>query len=392
MRVLAVIAVALCLGATLGVGISWARYGSDSSASAIRIEDVSNVALPGAAPASDASPKVTVDSEEHDFGAVENDSVVSHSFRFTNSGAAPLTLKAGGTTCQKCTIAQISKETLQPGESVDVTVQYTAGPSTPKFRQSATILTNDPDRPRVELGVTGSITAILDVDPTQLVFSKLSVHDTRTLDIKLVNHLTDTLTITGHEWSDKATEEFVELQIKPLDEEALKKGNGKSGQLVSVTIKPGLPLGTFRQKLTLNTDLPGNRSVEVEVQATIASDISLVGGGWDSEDGVLKLGPVVSKEGAKRTLLVLVRGPHRNDVQIRIGEVWPDFMKVSVGEKSSINDGAIVQFPLTIEIPPGSPSANHLGSKLGKLARIVLDTTHPEATQVKVPVRFAIEE
>lgn len=392
MRVFAVIIVSLALGASLGVGISWARYGSDTSASAIRLEVASGTLPVDSVPSDETAPKVAVDAEEFDFGAVENDSIVSHSFRFTNQGAAPLTLKAGGTTCQKCTIAEISKDTLQPGETVDVTVQYTAGTSTPKFRQSATILTNDPGRPRVELGVTGSITAILGVEPTQLVFSKLSVHDTRTLEVKLFNHLTDSLNVTNHEWSDKATEKFVELEIKPLDAEALGKVKAKSGRLVSVTIKPGLPLGTFRQKLTLTTDLPGNRAVEIEVLATIASDISLVGGGWDNEDGVVKVGPVVSKDGAKRTLLVLVRGPYRNDVQIKVGEVWPGFLKVNVGDKTSINDGAVVQFPLTVEIPPGSPSANHLGSKLGKLARITLETTHPEAKQVKVPVRFAIEE
>ena len=391
MRASLVIIASLILGATLGVGITWARYGSSTSADALRVASVDDSALSTPTNNSAGAAKVSVDAEEFDFGPIENDSVVSHKFRFTNRGTVPLTLKAGGTTCQKCTIAEIAHDTIAPDESVDVVVQYTAGPSTPKFRQSATILTNDPDRSRVELSVTGSITAILGVEPTQLTFSKLSVHDSGTLTARLLNHITDTLNIVSHEWSDKSTEAFVDVDFKPLDEEALKKANAKSGLLVSVTIKPGLPLGAFRQKLTLTTDLPGNRTVDLDVQATIASDISLTGGGWNDADGYLHIGPILSKDGAKRTVRVLIHGPFRNDVDLKVGEVSPSLLKVSLGEKTSIND-SVVQYPLTIEIPKGSPSANHLGSKIGKMARIILETTHPEAKQIKVPVRFAIEQ
>jgi hypothetical protein len=79
-------------------------------------------------------------------------------------------------------------------------------------------------------------------------------------------------------------------------------------------------------------------------------------------------------------------------VQVSVGEVEPDFLRVTIGEKTEINQGAVVQFPLTIEIPPGSPYVNHLGSKLGKLAQIIIETTHPDAKQVKIPLRFAVEE
>jgi hypothetical protein len=338
------------------------------------------------------SPKVAVDETEHDFGPVESDSIISHDFEFTNQGTAPLKLEAGGTTCQKCTIAEITQGELPPGASVPVTIRYTAGAATPQFRQSATILTNDRERPRVELTVSGSITSILDIQPSQLVFGKLSVHEEQTLEAKLISHLTDSIAVTDYAWSDPSTDKHFDVRFQPLDADALAKAKGKSGQLVVVTIRPGLPLGQYRQKLTLTTDLPDQRSVELEVLATITSDISLVGGGWDEENGFLRIGPVSSRDGAKRNVLVLVRGPHRNDVRIKVGEVWPAFLRVTIGEKGKIGDGAVVKFPLSIEIPPGSPSANHLGSKVGKIARITLETTHPDARQVKVPVRFAVEE
>jgi hypothetical protein len=247
-------------------------------------------------------------------------------------------------------------------------------------------------RSRVELTVTGSITSIVSVEPSQLVFSNLSVHDERTLEAKLINHLTNSISITDYELSDPSTAKFIDVRFRPMDAETLARAEGRSGQIVAVTIRPGLPLGQYRQKLILTSDLPEQRKVELEVLATITSDISLVGGGWIDDNGFVHIGPVNSRDGARRNVLVLVRGPHRNDVQIKVGEVWPTFLRVTLGEKGTIGDGAVVKFPLSIEIPPGSPSANHLGSKVGKIARITLETTHPEAKQVKVPVRFAVEE
>jgi hypothetical protein len=47
--------------------------------------------------------------------------------------------------------------------------------------------------------------------------------------------------------------------------------------------------------------------------------------------------------------------------------------------------------PLTVEVPPGAPDANYLGSP-GKLGEILLETTHPEAKQVRLLVQLAVEQ
>lgn len=391
MRAAIVVIISLGVGVALGSGLTWARYGGSSSESALAWKG-EPLPLPGSKSNISGTPKVTVDTVEHDFGAVQNDSVVTCEFRFSNQGTAPLTLEPGGTTCQKCTIAEISKSELPPGESVPITIRYMAGAATPQFRQTATILTNDPDRPRVELTISGSITSILTVEPAQLVFSKLSVHDQQTLDARLVNHLNGSLSITGYELSDPSTRQFIDVQFRPMDTAELARAEGKSGQIVSVTIRPGLPLGQYRQKLVLTTNVADQRTVELEVLATITSDISLVGGGWDEDNGFVRIGPVKSRDGATRNVLVLVRGPGRKDVQMKVSEVRPDFLRATVGQPEPIGDGAVIKFPVTIEIPPGSPSANHLGSKVGKLAQIILETTHADAKQIKIPIRFATEE
>jgi len=390
MRVFLVIVLSTAAGAALGAGLTWAKYGSATSASAIVVEAIDQTQKnPGA---NQKSPRAKVDAESFDFGAIEAETSVEHAFKLTNTGTAQLTVTAAGTTCQKCTIAELDRNTLEPGETMDVVVRYQASIGQSKFRQTATLQTNDPLQPRIELTISGEVTSMLRLEPRELVFSKLSVHDTASLEAKLYNFVGDELKVVGHKWSDAGSSELVVVEFVPLDQAALDITQAKSGQKIVVTIKPGLPLGLHRQKLLIDVETPEPKQLELEIMATIASDFSLAGVGWKEDDGYLNIGPVQSKSGTSRKLMLLARGPHRHDAQITVGEVWPEFLKVTVGDKSEINDGAVVQYPLTIEIPPGSPYVNHLGSQLGKLARVVIETTHPDAKQVKIPIRFAVEE
>ena len=69
----------------------------------------------------------------------------------------------------------------------------------------------------------------------------------------------------------------------------------------------------------------------------------------------------------------------------------PSVLKVSLGQPSEINNGAVVADAVMIDIPPGSPPVNHLGSEQGKLGEIILETTHPQVPKLRILVRFAVE-
>ena len=43
-----------------------------------------------------------------------------------------------------------------------------------------------------------------------------------------------------------------------------------------------------------------------------------------------------------------------------------------------------------IEIPPGSPTVDCLGSEQGKLGEIILESTHPQVPKLRILVRFAV--
>ena len=70
-----------------------------------------------------AFPKFTFDQEEHNFGQIRDGDIVSHTFRFTNSGEAPLIISKATAACG-CTVPQWPKQPIPVGGSGEIQVQF----------------------------------------------------------------------------------------------------------------------------------------------------------------------------------------------------------------------------------------------------------------------------
>jgi hypothetical protein len=330
----------------------------------------------------------------HDFGHVERDTKVWHTFKITNVGQGVLTLKDGGTTCTACTIAALSHSTVAPGQSTDVTVQYEVNPQKARFSQIATLLTNDPKRPRVELAIMGLVTSRFNVSPAELTFTNVSAREPTTAEVKITTSVADQLKIASAEvGSPEAADDF-QLTSEPLRAEQLQTDGAKAGSKLLVTLKPGLPLGPIRQTIRLTIDTgpdsqPG--SLVIPVEGIVVSDLSIVGPKWNSDLGVLTIGSVRGAEGAKRELRLLVRGDARRDVRVEPAEVKPSWLKVLVGEPTELSP-SVMQLPLSVEIPAGSPPSIHLGTDQGAYGEVVLRVQgHPDVREMRMLVKFLVE-
>jgi hypothetical protein len=165
----------------------------------------------------------------------------------------------------------------------------------------------------------------------------------------------------------------------------------RSGYLVDVTVKPGLPLGGFRQTILVQTGLKSVPTVQIPLAGTVVGDISIVGQGWDEENGILTLGRVSSYQGAQRRLLLFTRGSLAKQVQFTLVRCDPDLLQVDqqkLKETTTIGSGTVSQTPLVIRIPKGSRRAYYLGSDLGE---ILIKTNHPDIPLLRIHVRFAVE-
>jgi len=346
--------------------------------------------VPVFVPAGQPQPKVeVVGPSSHDFGYLEMGGSGDHAFELKNVGQSRLILSKGQISC-RCTLAEISKTRLEPGETAQVRLTWNAEQENPRFQESAEILTNDRDNPRLHLVITGRITQLLGVSPESLIMTSLPAQESAEGRFLVYSAAVDEFKIVNLEWVDPATAKNFEARTEPASATSLKDLNATSGYDVVVKIKPGLPLGQFRQRLRIETDLAGKRPIEYHVMGSVVGKLAVIGGGgeWDESTGIFRIGQVLREKGAERHLKLLVRD--ETPLTIKGWKAHPSALQVAVGAETKL--GKFATFPITITIPRGTPAINCLGTTTGAYGEVLLETDHPETPLVRILVQFAVIE
>ena len=141
-----------------------------------------------------SEPHVEVDGPHYDFGTMQRGTTKSHEFTFHNVGHGPLTLRVGNTSC-KCTLGSVPSAPIPPGESVNVKLEWTAKINAGPFRQTASVITNDPAQSRVELQVDGKVTEASGVSPADLIFDKVTAGESKSAEVFVMSFTDDPLSV-----------------------------------------------------------------------------------------------------------------------------------------------------------------------------------------------------
>lgn len=412
----------------VGITIGGATAVSELLLQPLQIGEMAIVSSLSSGPA----PKLITPEINFDFGRMVVGEKGSHEFAFSNEGEAPLELTKGATSC-KCTISGLEQTVIAPGETANVKLEWKANPGGPggDFRQTALIMTNDPLRPEVTLTIQGKSFAMWDPFPSGLVFTDLQTDAVASATAKVITQgerAPELVSVRVSEESNVVTNPveqaddevaraaempdspYFTATAEPLPREVFAGINGATGGfLLTVTTVPPLPIGQMTKQLELVFTIPegesdaadGDRFIppsepeggwlaKLTVQANVVGPLGIAGAQWDAEREIVRIGSLSTAIGGQTKLFLTAKGPHREAVRPVVKEVVPASMKVEVGEPSAIGEGVVVRIPLSISIPAGSPTCNHLGSQQGGLGRIVLETGHPDVPELTIPVRVAV--
>lgn len=384
MRILGIILAAIVVGATIGAAVAYVEV--RPGATAPRPVSSSRKLEP---PRAD-EPRAQVDEPVYKFGAMQRGTTKSHEFVVRNVGLAPLTLRVLSTTC-KCTIGNVSKEPIKSNDSVNVKLEWSALINPGPFRQVATIETNDPVNPRLELSVEGEVTEATGIYPPDVVFDKVTAGEVKSADVYIMAFTQDNLRVSEPEFSNTETRQFFDVNVTPVEPKDLPNPKAKAGVRVRVSTKPGLRLGRFDQWLSLTTNNPDAEKVKIPIVGRVIGNISIHGRMWNEDQGVLRLGRVKSDAGVDAPLTVVIRGQDAEKVQLSIASVDPPQLAAKLGEPKKVKD-SLVHVPLSIEVPPGTPPMARLDIDQHDEARVVLKTTLPDVPEMVLGVRFAVEK
>ena len=389
------------LGVLVTTGVSLARLGTMNVWSPLSLDlPAETDGAPSESPAPVAAtksgpgarPVAVMEEEEFDFDKLRNKTMDNeHIFKVRNAGNAPLEFTGSSVSCTKCTFVELKKTMIPPGESGEVVVRWNVDTFEDHFRQSAKVNTNDPNNPELRFVVTGKVVRPLAVEPQKLVLSSVHVGESAQGKIRLSAYFIDRLEVADEQFTDDSTAKYFEVSTASVAEGQL-ENRAKSSVEITVTAKPGLPVGAFNQTLTMKTNVPEEPEVSIPISGEVSGAVTINHKDWDREFSYLNAGQVKQSEGAKFPLNLIARGTDLSGLELERPEIDdPRALKVTYGKITEMKSGTVMRIPVTVEIPPGSPLVNHMGGPGdAKWATILIPTNKPTLGRVKLSVRFAV--
>ena len=372
----------------LGVALGWVGTRTEFARDVLPIEPESK-SVPGG-PTQMGPRAVVASGERHEFGSMDRYAKGSHDFLIKNEGNAPLELSLGSTTC-KCTMSNLTKSKLEPGETTVVKLDWTVKTLDPEFEQSAEIITNDPHHNPIRLSIHGHVIDALRPEEPQFTLNDLSANEATTVRLRVFGFKSSDLQVVKHEWVKPENTDRLQVSVEPLSAaEVTPRKPATSGVAVVLHIQPGLPLGPLSQVLRLTFNIPDHDPLEIPLYGTVISDVSLAGPGVTANRLLVNLGTVPSGSAFKRTVYVTVKGPYRDQTKLRIGGVTPDQeLQATLGEPLRENP-KVDRYPLTLELSPSTRPVARTADE--NFARIKLDVTHPQVKELDLKVRYIVRE
>ncbi|GCD77977.1 hypothetical protein JCM31826_14590 [Thermaurantimonas aggregans] len=89
----------------------------------------------------DDQPVFQFESEEHDFGIIEEGTVVTHEFVFTNAGKAPLVITSAQGSCG-CTVPEYPRDPVMPGKKGVIKVSFDSSNRAGRQDKTVTLIAN----------------------------------------------------------------------------------------------------------------------------------------------------------------------------------------------------------------------------------------------------------
>ena len=102
-------------------------------------------------PANPNGPVISFEEKEFDFGNIKEGDVITHVFKFTNTGKEPLVIQNASAPCG-CTVPKWPKEPIAPGASGEINVQFNSkGKSGQQNKVVSVVANTQPDVSTVTL-------------------------------------------------------------------------------------------------------------------------------------------------------------------------------------------------------------------------------------------------
>jgi hypothetical protein len=344
-----------------------------------------------------------VGGETYNFGVSKPGVTMDHTFIVRNLGTAPLELRLQDTTC-KCLTMAIEKDKptwVAPGEEFPVTLEFHSEKPSDAFVQQARIKTNDPhpNRNILKLKVEGRVVSRINVRPEvvdvpDMMSSVASKFGFNVYTFNLEDIDPDSVTITQVTCENPTLAEKIEFSWEPLSEAEVKaEYQAYGGYRVSGVIPAGMPMNNYLSNIVVTTSDGSQATLGVSLSVRAPVSIRSVseqkaGVRFFDESKLIEFGLVPAGQSAEIELMAVYRTDKKGDLDVRLGEVFPDTgLSAEIVEVRRTASAALVR--LRVMVPADSPPAQLNGPKRNNMGRVLLLTDSDEAKEINFAVSFS---
>ena len=208
-------------------------------------------------------PDVQIDEVLHDFGYAQHQQTITHKFKFKNVGSQPLVIHDVESSCA-CTAVLLSEKTVLPGEMAEIEAKFETQYYRGRRTATVKVHTNDTDTPVIYFTITGVIAGLARVVPNNLYLKNVGNQEEIHKTIEIYDPGDRRLKVK----SVQSSSSYITTKIRRIRKDGI-------AAKIFVTIKPGLPLGKFEEKLTILTEGYRYPHTEVLVKGRIVGPLSL---------------------------------------------------------------------------------------------------------------------
>lgn len=201
-----------------------------------------------------SKPFLAFEKQVYDLGFAGPGEKITHTFKFTNTGTAPLKISMVSTSCG-CTAALPSTSDIPPGGSGEIHATFVTKRYEGKQEETITVYSNDPVKPESVLTILGVVKTDVAVIPQGINFGNVKKGETATGRVQLLQLSQNTLILNKIE----ANEEYLIVETSRFREE------NSLGINIDITLKAEAPVGEFSEVITLHTNMEKRPRIDVPV-------------------------------------------------------------------------------------------------------------------------------
>jgi hypothetical protein len=251
----------LALAALLVSGVALAQKPAESKPSA-----ASPVAK---APAKAvAAPKIDIAQETKEVGTVPKGQVIETDFIIKNVGGSDLVITDARPSCG-CTVSSFDK-LIKPGAEGKVHTSVDTKSFTGPISKSVLVVSNDPDRPQMNLFVKALVKPFVDIAPQAYVRFSVVKGDSASQDVILISEEKGFKPVVA-----ETAQPYVKAEVSPTGDKDKIAGRPGEQYKLAITVLPDAPEGLLNAPVRLTTGVAQQPTLEVPVSGIIRPRVSV---------------------------------------------------------------------------------------------------------------------